>query len=344
MADVMNNFYYSFMYKNLIVTVRMILFLFLLSFLAIFAINAQISPLYSKHYIYEQFINPAITGRDKSPILNFSHKQYFFGVKGSPYSTGLGGSFRLGTFDFYNPQKMLNRTKFFSRGRIGFGGLVMLDKDGPLNTYFAEFSYAYYLPLKHSNSELSFGLSGQLFNYHINKNILDPLDPGDPQILNSKNNKLIPDAGCGIYYHDLQFYAGASVNDLFLSNRSLTANKEITNKRDYFFLTGYKFFLKRFEMEPSLYLAKIDDKPFYYFSQVKFYYLDYNWIAIGYKSTESFLFSLGISLHRFYIAYAYDQSVTGMSNYFSGSHEIMFGMNIGLYEPLGLIKRTGKRR
>jgi type IX secretion system PorP/SprF family membrane protein len=339
----MINFNYSVIHKRLLIAPGIIILLFLLSFLAVCKTNAQSSPLYSKHYIYEQFINPAITGRDISPVLNLSHKQYFFGVKGSPYSTCLGGSFRLGIFDFYTPQKMLNRTGFFSKGRMGFGGLLLQEKDGPLNTYFAELSYAYFLPLKRQNSELSFGLSGQIFNYHINKNILVPLDPGDQQILNYENNKLTPDAGCGIYYHDLQFYAGVSINDLFLSNRTLSGNRVMPNKRDYFFLTGHKFFLKRFEMEPSLYLALIDDKPVYYFSQLKFYYMNYNWIAVGYRSAGSLLFSLGVHLHRFYVAYAYEQSISGMSSYFSGSHEIMFGMNIGLFEPLGL-RKTNKRR
>ncbi len=305
--------------------------------------ESQESQLYSKDYSFEQFINPAITGRDKSPIVNLSHKQYFFGATGTPNSTCLGASMRLGTFDFYNPQQMLNRTNFFSRGRMGFGGLFIKDKDGPLNTYFAEFSYAYFIPLNHANSELSFGLSAQILSYHLNKDILHPLDSDDPLILNANKNSIIPESGCGIYYHDLQFYVGASVNDLLLSKRPLNEDSILQNKRDYFFQTGYKFFLKRFEMEPSLYLAQIDNNSLYYFGQVKFYYMNYNWIAVGYKSTKSLLFSLGFSVHRLYIAYVYEQSVSSMSSYFSGSHEIMIGMNIGLYEPLGLRKKTGTK-
>jgi type IX secretion system PorP/SprF family membrane protein len=296
-----------------------------------------------KDYSYVQFINPAITGRDKSPIVNLSHKQYFFGTKGNPNTTSLGASIRLGTFDFYNPQKMLNRTGFFSRGRMGLGFMFLQDKDGPLNTYFGEFSYGYFIPLKNKNSELSFGLSAQFLDYHLNRSILNPLDSDDPLINNPNVSKIVPEAGCGIYYHDLQFYAGVSINDLLLSKQPLNRDNLATNKRDYFFQSGYKIFLKRFEMEPSVYLAKIDANSLYCFSQLKFYYRNYNWIALGYRSTKALLFSLGISLQRFYVAYAYEQNISGMSSYFSGSHEIMLGMNIGLYEPLGIIKRSGKR-
>jgi type IX secretion system PorP/SprF family membrane protein len=317
--------------------------LLLLSFLLISPAVAQISPLYPKYYNYEQFINPAITGRDKSPIVNLSYKQYLFGVKGSPFSTSLGASMRLGTFDFYNPEQMLNRTKFFSRGRMGFGGLLIQDKDGPLSTYFAEFTYAYFVPLNHTNSELSFGLSAQILNYHLNKEALNPLEPNDDIILNANKNSTIPESGCGIYYHDLQFYAGASINDLLLSKSPLDRNKIFPNKRDYFFQSGYKFFLRRFDMEPSLYFAQIDDNPLYFYSQLKFYYMNYNWVSLGFSSTKLLHFSFGVSVKRLFFAYAYEQNISGMSSFYNGSHEIMIGMNIGLYEPLGLRKRTGKK-
>ncbi len=301
----------------------------------------QVSPLYSNYYNYEQFINPAITGRDKSPIVNLSHKQYFFGVEGSPYTTCLGASMRLGTFDFYNPRMMLNRSKFFSRGRMGFGAMFIQDKDGPLNSYFGELSYAYFIPVNHDYSELSFGLSAQIMHYSINRDLLHPDDVSDPEYLNLNNSKIVPESGCGVYYHDLQFYIGASVNDLFLSKLPYSNDTVTPNKRDYFFQTGYKFFLTRFEMEPSLYLAQIDEKPLYYYGQLKFYYMNYNWFAIGYKSTKSLLVSLGINIRRFYFAYAFEQNVSYMGSYFNGSHEIMIGMNIGLYEPQGLRKRVG---
>lgn len=302
----------------------------------------QTSPLYSNYFNYEQFINPAITGREKSPIINLSHKQYFFGTEGSPYTTCAGGSMRLGTFDFYNPRMMLNRTKFFSRGRMGLGAMFIQDKDGPLSSLFGEFTYAYFVPFNHEYSELSFGLSAQFLSYSINRSMIQPNDEADPEFLNLSNSSIVPEGGCGIYYHDLQFYIGTSVNDLFLTKLPYNKNNKADNKRDYFFQTGYKIFLKRFEMEPSLYLAQIDEKPFYYYSQLKFYYMDYNWFIIGYKSTKSLLFSLGLSIHCYFVAYAYEQNISDMGSYFNGPHEIMFGVNIGLYEPKGLRKHLGE--
>jgi type IX secretion system PorP/SprF family membrane protein len=301
----------------------------------------QTSPLYSNFFTYEQFINPAITGRDKSPVINLSHKLYMIGMEGSPSATCLGGSMRLGSFDFYNPHMMINKTKLISRGRMGFGAMLIHEKDGPLSSYFGEFTYAYFVPFNHNYSELSFGLSAQFSSFNINKSILEPADKDDPEFLNLSNSGVIPEGGCGIYYHDLQFYAGASINDLFLAKRPYNRNNSVPNKWDYFFQTGYKFFLKYLEMEPSLYVAQIDDKPFFYYSQLKFYYQNTNWLVIGYKSVKSVLVSLGLSINRYHVAYAYEQNISDMGNYFRGSHEIMVGINIGLYEPQGIRKRAG---
>jgi hypothetical protein len=50
--------------------------------------------------------------------------------------------------------------------------------------------------------------------------------------------------------------------------------------------------------------------------------------------------SFGFAIRRFYIAYAYDQNISEMAKFYAGSHEIMFGVNIGLYEPQGLRKKA----
>jgi type IX secretion system PorP/SprF family membrane protein len=221
------------------------------------------------------------------------------------------------------------------------GGLILQEKDGPLNSYCINGSYAYFVPLNRSNTELSFGISTQLLYYTVDQSILNPLDQNDPELLKLNDSHLIPESGCGIYYHDSQFYFGTSINDLLLSKRPFNNDKIAPNKRDYFVQTGYKFFLRYFDLEPMIYSAKIDNNPLYYYSQLKLYYMNVNWLGLGYKSTKSFLVSIGMSINRVYIAYVFEHSTSEMGTYFNGSHELMLGINIGLYEPEGLRKRAG---
>jgi type IX secretion system PorP/SprF family membrane protein len=319
--------------------------LVLLSSLVYFCIDyiaAQGIPLYSENINYLQYINPAMTGSEKFPMIDLSYKQYWIGTTNSPGTMCLDGSLRLGSFNFYNPRMMLSNTGIFSPGRMGLGGLLIRESEGPLDSYSLTACYAYYIPLNYSNTELSLGLSLHLLYYDINENMLDPIDKGDPKLTSLDQKHVSPESGFGIYFHNSQFRIGASANDLFLSSRPYDNVNSSSNKRDFFFHTSYKFFLKYFDFEPSLYMAKIDFEPVYYLGQAKLIYKDYNWIALSYKSTESILVSIGFRIHHIYLSYIFDHSISSMGSYFGSSHEILLGVNISSYEPEGIKKRRGK--
>jgi len=319
-----------------------IIFLFLPFFSSVSL--AQVSPLYTKHYNYEQFVNPAITGRDRYPLVNISHKRNWIGTKNAPSTTCAGGSFRLGEFDFYTPTMMLNKTNFVSKDRMGFGGLLINEQNGPVNHFFSSVTYAYFIPLNQNRTtELSFGLSAQLKHVRVNEQLLDPVDPGDPELANLDHQPLIADGGFGVYFHTRQFHAGGSVNELFHTNSPLEDSRYTSNVLDFFFQSGYKFYLKRFDFEPSVFVARIDKDPLYHYTQLKVFYQNYNWLSVAYKSTKAIFIALGFRIGRLHLAYCYEQSISSLSNYFSGSHEIMLGLNIGLFEPEG-IRKTVKRK
>jgi type IX secretion system PorP/SprF family membrane protein len=308
------------------------------------ALRGQVNPVYGKHYNYEQFINPAITGRDRYPIATVSYKRSWIGTKNAPSTACAGGSFRLGSFDFYTPTMMLNKSNFLSRDRMGFGAFIMTRQNGPLTQFYSSFTYGYFVPLnRNRTTELSFGLLAEINHSNINESLLDPNDQGDPALSGLNSLPYQADGGFGVYFHTLQFYAGGSVNELFHPDSPLDQAKYNKNQMDFFFQTGYKFFLRRFDFEPSIFLAQIDQNPVYYYTQLKLYYQTYNWLSIAYKSTHSLTFSVGFRIGRIHLAYGYEQYVSHISNYFSGSHEIMLGMNIGLFEPQGLRKTTRKK-
>jgi type IX secretion system PorP/SprF family membrane protein len=237
---------------------------------------------------------------------------------------------------------MMNKTRLLSKNRLGFGAFVMHESNGPLTFFSAKFTYAYFLPLSSYNlSELSFGISLELSQYNINENELIPLDEGDPELAGISNSYFFPESGFGVYYHNEQFQIGFSVNELFQTKLPYNDTKTTDNSRDLFFQSGYKFYLKRFELEPMIFAAKINNRPLYFYNQVKLYYQNYNWVAVAYKSTNSITTSVGFRLRRVFFAYAYECNISRLQKYFGGSHEIMLGLNIGLFEPGG-IKKTVK--
>ena len=72
--------------------------------------------------------------------------------------------------------------------------------------------------------------------------------------------------------------------------------------------------------------------------------MNYNWVALAYKSTHSMTVSAGLRVRRIFVAYAYEINLSKLQRYFGGSHEIMLGLNIGLFEPEGIRKTVRVRR
>jgi len=308
------------------------------SIMATTKMSAQINnSFYLKHDIYEYAINPAVTGRDYYPMISFSQKKYWLGTNDSPSITSIGGVLRMGVYNFYTPKMLLNKSTIASRSRMGAGVFLMREQDGPMSIMYSTINYAYFIPLNNASSELSFGLSMRLQHNSLNQSQLEPLDDMDPELIGLDNSELITDASFGSYYHTDQLFVGASVNELFRSAEPLT-NKKLRNDRDYFIHGGYKFFLKRFELEPSVFMGMIDGEDKYYYGRLRLYYLTYNWFSVAYRSTKAINLSMGLRLNRFYLVYIYDVGVSKMIKYFDGSHEIMFGLNIGTFEMEGIRK------
>jgi type IX secretion system PorP/SprF family membrane protein len=306
--------------------------------------HGQVSPVYAKHYNYEQFVNPAITGRDRYPLVSLSHKRNWIGTKDAPTTTCAGASFRLGTYDFYTPTMMLNRSHFLSKDRMGFGGFIMIGQNGPITQFYSSVTYAYFVPLNtNRTTELSFGLSAHIRHTGINEDMLDPIDPGDPELASLNGLPYQADGDFGMHFHTKQFYAGCSINELFHTQSPLDESRYYKNTMDFFFQSGYKFYLRRFDLEPSVFLGKTDKDPLYVYTQIRAYYKNYNWLAVAYKSYGTLTMSVGFRVGHLHLAYAYEQSITSLSKYFGGSHEIMLGLNIGLFEPEGIRKTVSKK-
>lgn len=338
----MNSYYLNNSVRIISMSVKLIVILLAFNSL-FFELTAQEIPVYQKHNTLEQFINPAITGRDRYGFLNVSYRKNWLTTEHSPSIFSVGGSFRLGSFDFYTPRKMLNRSNFISKDRNGFGALVLLQQNGPLSLLYSSFTYAYFIPFDKSKmNELSFGLTSMVMHYSVNERLLDPNDANDPKLNDLNQQPWTSDAGFGIYFHTKQFQIGASVNELFESASELDNPELYENKRDYFLQTGYKFYLHYFDLEPFVYVAQIDNEPLYYYLQLKSYYRNYNWFSVAYRSTQSIILSMGIRINRMHIGYSYEQNINPHNNQFIWIHEIMIGFNIGFFEPEG-IRHTVRR-
>jgi len=312
------------------------LHVFLVVFIFALPVKGQYSPVYNFYFDNEFIINPAFTGNNYYPVISGGVRKQWAGIDHSPTTAFIGANFRLGSHNFYNPRMMLNRSRFKSKERMGFGGFMLHDQNGPLQSTLLILSHAYFIPVGYG--ELSFGLSGKMLYYHINKSILDPLDNSDTYLLEMNNRVMTVDADFGMYYGMDQFWAGISFGDLFQSNNRLGQNAPFENKWDYFLSAGYKFFLKYLEMEPSAVVYLVDEKEARYDLRAKLYYKNFNWIEIGYRSTNSLLFSVAFKYRLMTIGYRYEQNLNKLANHYTNANEIIIGVNFGLNKVEGIRK------
>ena len=143
---------------------------------------AQETSIYEDYYLNTFIINPAATGTEYYPVVDLSAKKQWLGFSGAPTTYLLSGNFRMGTYDFYDPKKFINKGPLKVKNRIGLGAALYRDNNGPVSNTGGLISYAYHIPLENENS-LSLGFSFISTLHSINSSELKPDQPDDNYLL-----------------------------------------------------------------------------------------------------------------------------------------------------------------
>ncbi|HBX52507.1 MAG: hypothetical protein A2275_03290 [Bacteroidetes bacterium RIFOXYA12_FULL_35_11] len=290
---------------------------FCLTLVVGFAFSQQL-PLYTQYMMNGFLLNPAIAGsKDYIPIA-LTVRQQWVGITNAPSTYALSG----------HAAPFLNKN-------MGVGGYIYNDRFGPIMRTGLLASYAYHLKLDQKH-KLAFGVSLSGFQYKIDGEQLTTADPNDDAITYQDESKFIPDANFGAYFYSDRYWAGLSVAQLFQwkadIGQSVNDNKMV---RHYFLTAGYRIDLtksvKDFELEPSLLVKATEMRsPMQLDINLKGYYKKNYWLGFSYRTQDAVMVLLGVKYQQYYIGYAFDYTLSNISNYAKGgSHEIMIGINIG---------------
>lgn len=301
---------------------------------------SQQLPRFSQYYSNEFFINPAVAGYDGRTVINLGARKQWVGfTQNTPASYIISLQGRL-LKTGYTLKAGPNGKKSFrkaGKGRIGLGGIVFHDENGAVQRTGGQFSYAYHLFIR--NSQLSFGLTGNVFQYRINPELAKLKDPEiDP--LNGLIGKstLVPDAGIGINYMAGNWHAGFAVAQVFQSklkignNADYQSSEEIRLLRHYNILADYRFsFLSNpsWEVEPSTLILFNEMFRFQADITMKAYYKRQYWFGISGRTTGDIIVMGGLKFRNYYFGYSYDYGFNGISRYSFGSHEVCLAAKFG---------------
>jgi type IX secretion system PorP/SprF family membrane protein len=229
-----------------------------------------------------------------------------------------------------------NRLHSGSRGRVGLGGIVYHDQNGAIHRTGAQFSYAYHIFIY--NSQLSFGLTGSIFQYRIGDEaeLKDP--ENDPLYSLIGKSTIIPDAGIGINYMEERWHVGLSVSQIFQTKLKLgnaeeyKLSEDIRLKRHYYMIADYRFSFdqnNKWEIEPSTVILANEMLRFSADLSLKAYYKRQYWFGLSGRTTGEIIIMGGIKFGNYYFGYSYDYGFSGISSYTLGSHEITISAKFG---------------
>jgi type IX secretion system PorP/SprF family membrane protein len=286
---------------------------------------------YSQYMFNNLLINPAYAGYKEDVNINLLSRNQWVGIKGAPTT-----------------QSLIADGAFFYNKNVGLGLTVLNDQIGIQGQTAIMGNYAYRLPVGETG-RLSFGVGLGAIQFSLNSEKAVISDQTDASFSGTQNY-LSPDAKLGVHYSDDKFYVGLSANNLLttaLNSNNQRARFIILPPVHLFLTVGTILNLNdEVKIKPSLMLRDDPNAMGNFDINTSILFKDVLWIGGSYRvGVDMWKKNIGENVtfqrnslvglvevfiaKQFRIGYAYDYSLSGLSSYSSGSHEISLGLTIG---------------
>ena len=259
-------------------------------------------------------LNPAYAGSRDALSVVLDHRNQWTGWKGAP---------KTSSFILHTP--LLNES-------AGVGLNVVTDQIGPTKRTALFGDLAYRIRLNKKNDRLCLGLRGGIDLVRNNFAGLNANDGNDPIALNNLNfNSNTFNSGAGIYYYGNRHFIGLTAPKILPNNISKDAlfsqSKQVPH---YYLIAGYVFKLNSlWDLKPGLCIKYTKNAPVSVDANVSVLFNEKIWFGILYRHGSAagvnVLYNISKQLR---IGYAFDYSITSMSKYNPGSHEVLLGYDL----------------
>lgn len=279
-------------------------------------VQSQQSPLLSHYMFNGLLINPAYAGSKDYTSSTLMYRKQWTGIEGAPvtYSGTIHG--------------------LIKKKKLGLGLSIQQDLIGVTKETDIYSMLAYHLPL--GTGKLSVGIQAGISNFNSEVVKLTYWDPNDKVFDYNTFNSLLPNAGFGVYYYQQKFYAGLSAPFLLSYDKSqggsLGNGTPMHHQvRRYFATAGAVFETENaLKFKPSFLIRYEENTAIQYDLNLNVLINDIFWIGASYRSQEAVILLFEYQLSKkLRLGYSYDYSIGELSNYNSGSHEIMLGYDFG---------------
>jgi type IX secretion system PorP/SprF family membrane protein len=216
-------------------------------------------------------------------------------------------------------------------GRVGLGGYVFNDKNGIISRTGFQMTYAYHIPM--DDSQLSFGISANAFQFSIDEDEIVLFDLDDPLLMENDMIAFVPDVNFGVSFHTQELFVGISATQLLGSALKLGKRSYANYKllRHYFIMGGYKYEISpEIVIQPSILMKSSNSfRSFQVDLNVRVFYMDDYWAGLSYRTNDAMVIMAGLKVSQYYFGYAFDYSLSNIRKYSFGSHEFVIAVKFG---------------
>lgn len=290
-------------------------------FLSILKVTAQQDPRFTQYMNNMSVINPAYATATPA-ILNLGslYRSQWTGIEGAPKTLTL--------FAHTPVNKKIETGLSLISDNIGDGAKKETN-------FFADFAYILQLNEKQN---LSFGVKAGFTSISTNFNgfRLNSGDVSTDKAFAENVNETVPNIGVGAYYFTDNYYVGISAPNL-LSAEHIKERSEINSfgpqEIHTYFTGGYVFDINEsFKIKPAFMAIFVKGAPVTVDLTANVLYNEKFELGVAYRFNDSVSLLMNVNVTpNLKIGYSYDYTVSNLSQFDSGSHEI------GLYYNLDLL-------
>jgi type IX secretion system PorP/SprF family membrane protein len=290
-------------------------------FLSILKVTAQQDPHFTQYMNNMSVVNPAYATATPA-ILNLGslYRSQWTGIEGAPKTLTL--------FAHTPINKKIETGLSLISDNIGDGAKKETN-------FFADFAYILQLNEKQN---LSFGMKAGFTSISTNFNgfRLNSGDASTDKAFAENVNETVPNIGVGAYYFTDNYYVGISAPNL-LSAEHIKERSEINSfgpqEIHTYFTGGYVFDINEsFKIKPAFMAIFVKGAPVTVDLTANVLYNEKFELGVAYRFNDSVSLLMNVNVTpNLKIGYSYDYTVSNLSQFDSGSHEI------GLYYNLDLL-------
>ena len=273
-------------------------------------VSAQAEPQYTQYMYNTISINPGYAGTKGKLEAILLHRSQWVGLDGSPKTQSLGLHKRV-------------------KNNIGLGLHALNDNLGPSNKILVNGDLAYQIRLNRTLN-LSMGINAGIDVLNIDYSKGTFFDANDP-IFAENVNTLRPVLGSGLYLYSNNWYVGLSASNFFNSNVYNDEERLITDRKtQYYGIAGYVFDISNaVRFKPALLTKLVSGAPISFDVSANFLFDNKITAGLAYRNEDAISALVGFQINpKFFVGYSYDYSTSGLSNFNSGSHELLLRYSI----------------